>query len=255
MLRGAGALLAPTPGWQACSPTLCAGASSQARSVVKRGTGGRRSWLAAVIHCACWKPRSSGEGSGQRVSSAAGRSSSCWGAARSPTWQGRIRARCVSCTVDWSKGCRRVSVVSTSRGWSRRTRAVRDAASPSAVGTLSSPFPDLAGECSARSGHRRASRLETADVCDRAPSRAVSDHRSTDVRTAGDCDIEYIHTGQAAGLVCRSVQAEQLVRDLGERAASLLAERLEVVLLDRPERGPGRARLSSNDRHLATISV
>ncbi|MHB1554263.1 MAG: NAD(P)H-dependent flavin oxidoreductase [Acidimicrobiales bacterium] len=72
-------------------------------------------------------------------------------------------------------------------------------------------------------------------------------HRLADARTAGDYDTAYIYAGQAVGLVRRSVPAAQLVRDLGEGAASLLAERLDAVLVDGSARGPTTARLSSND--------
>ena len=59
-----------------------------------------------------------------------------------------------------------------------------------------------------------------------------------DARATGDYDTAYIYAGQAVGLVHRPVPAAQLVRNLGEGASSLLAERLEALLVDRPTRWP-----------------
>ena len=51
-----------------------------------------------------------------------------------------------------------------------------------------------------------------------------------DARKAGDYDIACIYAGQAVGLVRRSLPAAQVIRHLGEGAASILAERLEALL-------------------------
>ena len=56
--------------------------------------------------------------------------------------------------------------------------------------------------------------------------------RLAEARGADDFDIAYIYAGQAVGLVRRSLPAAQVVRDLGEGAASLLAEGLEALLGD-----------------------
>ena len=53
-------------------------------------------------------------------------------------------------------------------------------------------------------------------------------------READDFDTAYIYAGQGVGLVRRSLPAAQVVRDLGEGAASLLAERLDALLGDEP---------------------
>ncbi len=58
--------------------------------------------------------------------------------------------------------------------------------------------------------------------------------RLAEARGADDFDTAYIYAGQAVGLVRRSLPAAQVVRDLGEAAASLLAERLDVLLGEGP---------------------
>jgi nitronate monooxygenase len=56
----------------------------------------------------------------------------------------------------------------------------------------------------------------------------------TEARKAGDYDTAYVYAGQAVGLVCQSLPAAEVVRDLGEGAAALLCERLEALLGDEP---------------------
>jgi nitronate monooxygenase len=53
-----------------------------------------------------------------------------------------------------------------------------------------------------------------------------------EARGAGDFDTAYIYAGQAVAFVRQSLPAAQVVRDLGEGAASLLAERSAELLGD-----------------------
>ena len=55
-----------------------------------------------------------------------------------------------------------------------------------------------------------------------------------EARDAGDFDTAYIYAGQGVGLVRQSLPAAKVVRDLGEGAVSLLAERLDALLGDEP---------------------
>ena len=60
--------------------------------------------------------------------------------------------------------------------------------------------------------------------------------RLADARKAGDYDTAFVYAGQAVALVRQSLPAAQVVRSLGEGAASLLAERSEGLFGD--ERRP-----------------
>ncbi|MDA8357847.1 MAG: nitronate monooxygenase [Actinomycetota bacterium] len=56
--------------------------------------------------------------------------------------------------------------------------------------------------------------------------------RLTEARNVGDYDTAYIYAGQAVGLVRQSLPAAEVVRHLGEGAASLLVERLHELCGD-----------------------